>query len=140
MTTRMPPVQARTGSRNHTGTPEPRGPARHRETLELASALRLHLTYPSRGAVVVTAVGDIDTATTPRVAALLWPRLLTKLSSVVLDLSGVTFLGVEGVALISAARAYAPHRDVEFTVVGGPAAVERALRAGELAGVPTPRS
>ncbi|MER7077820.1 anti-sigma B factor antagonist [Saccharopolyspora kobensis] len=106
----------------------------HRETAEFDPALHLLLTYPSRDVAVVTAIGDIDTATAPRVSALLWPRLLTKLSAVVLDLSGVAFLGVAGLELITAARTYAPYRDVEFTVVGGPIAVERALRAGELAG------
>ncbi|WP_170301486.1 STAS domain-containing protein [Saccharopolyspora hirsuta] len=104
------------------------------ETVELDPTLQLHLTYQRPDAVVLTAIGDIDLATAPRVAALLWPRLLTKLSSVVLDLSGVTFLGLAGLELIAAAHAYAPYRDVEFTVIGGPTAVERALRAGELAG------
>ncbi|MGW1679325.1 STAS domain-containing protein [Saccharopolyspora sp. NPDC002376] len=107
-------------------------PRLYREIVEVEPALRLRLTYPSPEVVVLTATGEVDTATAPRVAALLWPRLLTKLSAVVLDLSGVTFLGVAGLKLITAARAYAPFRDVEFTVVGGSTAVERALRAGGL--------
>ena len=61
-------------------------------------------------------------------------RLLTELSTVVLDLSGVTFLGVAGLELISAAHAYAPYRNQELIVIGGPTAVERALRAGRLDG------
>ncbi|WP_190816163.1 STAS domain-containing protein [Saccharopolyspora pogona] len=110
----------------------PPGPELYREAVEIESALRLGLTYPSHDVVVLTATGEVDTATAPRVAALLWPRLLTKLSTVVLDLSGVTFLGVAGLELITAALAYAPYRDVEFIVVGGSTAVERALRAGGL--------
>ncbi|TDD39825.1 anti-sigma factor antagonist [Saccharopolyspora elongata] len=112
--------------------PVPTSPGLHSETIEFESALRLRLSYPSHDVVVLTATGEIDTATAPRVAALLWPRLLTKLSTVVLDLSGVTFLGVAGLELITAALAYAPHRDVEFIVAGGSTAVERALRAGGL--------
>jgi anti-anti-sigma factor len=104
----------------------------YQEVIEFEPALRLRLTYPSCGVVVLTATGEIDIATAPRVAALLWPRLLTKLSTVVLDLSGVTFLGVAGLELIIAALAYAPHRDVEFIVVGGSTAVERALCVGGL--------
>ncbi len=115
-----------------TETPVPPGPELYREAVEIESALRLGLTYPSHDVVVLTATGEVDTATAPRVAALLWPRLLTKLSTVVLDLSGVTFLGVAGLELITAALAYAPYRDVEFIVVGGSTAVERALRAGGL--------
>lgn len=115
-----------------TATPAPPVPGRYREAAEIDPALRLRLTYPSRDVVVLTVVGEVDTAAVPHVAALLWPRLLTKLSTVVLDLRDVTFLGVAGLELIIAALAYAPHRDVEFSVVGGSTAVERALRAGGL--------
>ncbi|QIZ35418.1 STAS domain-containing protein [Saccharopolyspora sp. ASAGF58] len=115
-----------------TEMPAPTSSGLHREAIEFEPTLRLRLTYPSRDVVVLTATGEVDTATAPRVAALLWPRLLTKLSTVVLDLSGVTFLGVAGLELIIAALAYASHRDVEFIVAGGSTAVERALRAGGL--------
>lgn len=115
-------------------TPVPPVHGSCREIIEIESPLLwLRVSYPTPDVAVLTATGDVDIATAPRVAALLWPRLLTKLSTVVLDLSGVTFLGVAGLELITAARAYAPYRDVEFIVVGGSKAVERALHAGGLA-------
>ncbi|MEB3368621.1 STAS domain-containing protein [Saccharopolyspora mangrovi] len=106
--------------------PSPRGS-------EIDTALRLRLRYPGAGVVVLVATGEIDVATAPRMAALLWPRLLTGLHKIVLDLTGITFLGVAGLELISAARAYAPHRNAEVIVLSSTAAVARALRAGGLA-------
>jgi anti-sigma B factor antagonist len=112
----------------------PPAPRPDQKDIEVKSALRLRLSYPSHDVVVLTARGEIDTVTAPRVAALLWPRLLTELSTVVLDLSEVTFLGVAGLELIGAAHAYAPHRNLGLIVLGGPVAVERALHAGGLDG------
>lgn len=110
--------------------PSPRGS-------EIDGALRLRLRYPGAGVVVLVATGEIDVATAPRMAALLWPRLLTGLHKVVLDLTGITFLGVAGLELISAVRAYAPYRDVEVVVLSSTVAVARALRAGGLADAAT---
>lgn len=103
-------------------------PGPYREDIEVESALRLRLSYPDHSMVVLAATGVIDAVTAPTLAALLWPRLLTKLSTVVIDLSRVTFLGVAGLELINAAHSYAPYRNLELIVIGGPIAVERALR------------
>jgi hypothetical protein len=89
----------------------------------------------------LTATGAIDTTIAQRVSDLLWPRLLTEPSIVVLDLRGVTFVGMAELELITAARTYAPYRHLGFVVLGSPTAVERALCAGgfDASGPATPR-
>lgn len=92
--------------------------------------LRLQLTRPRADLTVLTAAGDIDSSNVAELADLLWPALLVEHSSIVLDFTAVTFLGVAGLELLSAANTYAPHRGLRIVLIAGQPAVERAVRAG----------
>lgn len=94
------------------------------------TGLRLQLTRPRRDLAVLTAAGDIDSSNAAELGALLWPALLVERSSIVLDFTAVTFLGVAGLELLSAANTYAPHRGLRIVLLAGQPAVERAVRAG----------
>ncbi|MBA8824935.1 anti-anti-sigma factor [Saccharopolyspora lacisalsi] len=96
------------------------------------SALLLRMNFSDPQLAVLTMAGDLDTATAPRLAELLWSRLSTKLPAIVLDLSGLTFLGVAGLELLASAHAYAGHRGIRLVVVNHTRTVDRALAAGGL--------
>lgn len=93
-------------------------------------ALRMNYTHPQLG--VLTASGDLDSITTPRLATLLWPRLRSKLAGLVLDFREMDFLGVAALELLSNAHAYSRHRDVRLSIVSDTPAVRSALRAAGL--------
>ncbi|WP_158628625.1 STAS domain-containing protein [Saccharopolyspora rhizosphaerae] len=78
---------------------------------------------------MLTAAGDIDSSNAADLAGMLWPALLSERSSVLLDFTAVTFLGVAGLELLSAANTYAPHRGLKIVLLAGQPAVERAVRA-----------
>ena len=92
--------------------------------------LRVQLTRPRADLTVLTAAGDIDSSNVAELAGLLWPALLVEHTSIVLDFTAVTFLGVAGLELLSAANTYAPHRGLRIVLIAGQPAVERAVRAG----------
>ncbi len=94
--------------------------------------LRLRLSRTASQVMVLSASGDLDLATTPRLSRLLWPRLWSASDAVIVDLSRVWFLGLAGVELLARAHAYADHRGIGFSVVTGTRAVDRALTAGGL--------
>lgn len=94
--------------------------------------LRLRLSYPEPRLAVLTVAGELDAATTPRMAALVWPRLQSALGGLVLDLHEVTFLGVPGLKLLASAHTYTGHRGLGFAVVNSTRIVDRALAAGGL--------
>ncbi|GAB3167068.1 STAS domain-containing protein [Amycolatopsis stemonae] len=97
--------------------PRPRNPS-----------LRLRTTWPSH-AVLVTARGDLDTATAGDLAALVSDRLWAAPARLVLDLSEVDFLGVAGVRTLLHVALEAEQRHTELLVVAGPNPfVRRALR------------
>ncbi|CAM05925.1 anti-anti-sigma factor [Saccharopolyspora erythraea NRRL 2338] len=94
--------------------------------------LRLRLDFTDPELAVLSASGELDALTTPALADLLWPRLMSKLSAIVVDLSGLRFLGVAGLELLVAANRYAQHRGIAFGVVNNTRTVDRALAAGGL--------
>lgn len=94
--------------------------------------MRLSLSCTDPQVVVLSAAGDVDLATTPRLSRLLWPRLWSTPAAVIVDLSRVRFLGLAGVELLARAHAYADHRGIAFSVVTSTRAVDRALIAGGL--------
>ncbi len=94
------------------------------------SALLLRMDFSDPQLAVLTASGDLDTVTAPRLAELLWPRLLTKLPAIALDLSELTFLGVAGLELLASTRAYTGYRGITLVVVNHTRTVDRALAAG----------
>lgn len=82
---------------------------------------------------MVHVAGELDSHTAPRLHELLATRLKSTVGAVVLDLSGLHFLGVAGLELISHAHCRARGRGIELRLVGGPVCVRRGLRAAGFA-------
>lgn len=92
--------------------------------------LRMNFTDPRSAVLAVS--GELDAATAPQLAELLWPRLMTTLSAIALDLSKLTFLGVAGMEILVSAHNYAGQRGITFTIINSTRTVDRALAAGGL--------
>ncbi|MET9002446.1 STAS domain-containing protein [Amycolatopsis sp. Hca4] len=91
--------------------------------------LRLRTTWPAPHAVLVTARGDLDSATAGHLATLLSDRLWATPERLVVDLSEVDFLGVAGLRVLLHAALQAQEGGTELLVVTGTnPAVRRALR------------
>ena len=95
--------------------------------------LLLRMNFSDRHLAVLSAFGELDAATAPSLAGLLWPRLQTKLAAIVIDLSNLTFLAVAGLELLSDAHAHAWHRGIALGIVNNTRTVEHALAAAGLA-------
>lgn len=95
-------------------------------------AVSMQVHRPSRDTVVVSVSGELDEMRTPRLDELLTSRLKAAVDTVVLDLSQVSFLGVEALSLLTRAHRHAQARGVALRLVTGPPTVQRALRAGGL--------
>ncbi|OZM74370.1 hypothetical protein CFN78_04370 [Amycolatopsis antarctica] len=78
------------------GIPRPRTP-------DDGHGLALTTTRPAHGASVVTAVGEIDASTCRYLQARLDEAALTEADSVIVDLTGVSFLGCAGMEILVAA-------------------------------------
>ncbi len=89
--------------------------------------------YPNVATAVVTVRGECEELAAPRLAELLGTRLQTTLGTVVVDLSGVEFLGVAALQTLTTAAHLAAARDITLRVSHGPPCVERALAAAGLA-------
>ncbi|MFB9684396.1 STAS domain-containing protein [Amycolatopsis plumensis] len=81
--------------------------------------LRLRTAWPAPHAVLVTARGDLDSATAGDLAALLSDRLWATPERLVVDLSEVDFLGVAGVRVLLHAALQADQAGTELLVVTG---------------------
>lgn len=110
-----------------TGTDAPKT-----ETVTTSPWVGLRVTCPTPQLTAVHVAGELDTVTTPRLAALLWPRVQCAQAGLVLDLREVTFLGVAGLELLDAVRSYILHRGNTLVLVNSNRTVERALAAGGL--------
>lgn len=104
------------------------------EPLDTDPELRLRVTHHAGEAVVVHARGSLDARTTPRLVSLLTPRLDCAASTLVLDLSGVEFVGTAAVGLLIHARLRTASRGLTFHVVDGPRCLNRALHAAQATG------
>ena len=94
--------------------------------------LRLRMDFTDPQLAVLAATGELDTVTTPQLAEVLWPRLQTKLTTLALDLSETSFLGVDALQLLARAHHYATHRGTTLCVINSSSTVERALAAAGL--------
>lgn len=94
--------------------------------------VRLSMDFTDPQLAVLTVAGDLDVVTTPRFAELVWPRLQTELTTLVLDFSEVSFLGVDALQLLSSAHTYATVRGITLCVINSTPTVERALTAAGL--------
>ena len=85
------------------------------------------------GTVVLRVSGEVDMLTTPVLSAELNKQFSGRLSLLVLDLSGVEFLGSSGLAALVSAREQAATRRVPLRLVSADHAVLRPLTATGLA-------
>jgi anti-sigma B factor antagonist len=76
---------------------------------------------------VVSPIGDVDTATAAPLRAAIGEQVEAGAVHVVLDLSGVEFMGSAGLALLIAEREAAIARDGELRLAGVPRTAGRAL-------------
>lgn len=81
---------------------------------------RLRSGGDSSAEVIVHVVGEIDICTEPAMTRCLAAQLqpARHLTSLVVDLSSVTFIGVRGFDALLAAATHAHHRNVAFCLVG----------------------
>lgn len=84
------------------------------------------------GQVVVTAAGEVDMLTSPRVRATVLEQIEGGAELVVLDLEGVTFLGTSGLAVLIELREAAHAAGVEFRLA---CTARRVLRPLTIAGL-----
>lgn len=87
------------------------------------------LQRPDTGTIVVWVAGELDMQRTPYWAELVTPRFAGMVSTVVLDLSRVTFLGVDALDVLVTAYQQTLERGISLRLVTGPTAVDRGLRA-----------
>ena len=66
--------------------------------------LRVRVDYPNSDAVVLTVDGEVDAATIDHLERIFWPRLSAQVTTIVVDLTGVEFLGVPGLHLLHQAH------------------------------------
>ncbi|MBW4721096.1 STAS domain-containing protein [Saccharothrix obliqua] len=83
---------------------------------------------PAEGVTVVAVGGEIDMLTAPELRTSVLGRLDSG-DTLVLDLSGVSFLGSAGLAVLVEASQHAKRRGTEFRVVAVERAVTRPLAA-----------
>ncbi|MBP2477358.1 anti-sigma B factor antagonist [Crossiella equi] len=81
------------------------------------------------GVVVITVVGELDMSSTPALQDLLGAEVDAACRRLVLDLSGVSFLGSSGLAALVEARQVTQLRDAELRLVCTTHAVTRPLHA-----------
>lgn len=91
--------------------------------------LALRMWRPTSTSVVVHVAGELDASSAPRLHELLAPRLSSAAETVVLDFSGLRFMGVVGLELLAHARQRATYRGLTVCIVDGPVCVHRALHA-----------
>jgi anti-sigma B factor antagonist len=80
------------------------------------------------GTVTVTAAGEVDACTAPRLHAELEAQLQRRPPELVIDLSGIRFLGSSGLTVLVAAHRSAHDRDVALRLIATTRAVTGALR------------
>jgi anti-sigma B factor antagonist len=89
--------------------------------------ITLSTTTGEDGVVIVTVVGEVDTFTAPVLRSSLDTQLEQQPRELVIDLSGVQFLGSAGLAVLVETQKSARSRDVELRLVATTRAVTRPL-------------
>ena len=87
------------------------------------------LQRPNTSTVMVWVAGELAMQRTPYWAELVTPRFAGMVSTVVLDLGRVTFLGVDALDVLVTAYQQALEHGISLRLVTGPTAVDRGLRA-----------
>jgi anti-anti-sigma factor len=83
--------------------------------------------HPERDVVRVVPVGELDLATAPDLEAQLHELRTSGFERLVLDLRQLRFVDSTGIRVIVTEDQYAGANDREFSLIGGPPAVQRAL-------------
>ena len=91
--------------------------------------IHLDVDRPSEDVMVVRVDGDIDTLTSPLLSSYLADQFATNPQVLVLDLTGVQFLGSAGLAALIMAREQAGRRDTKLRLVSASHAVLRPIAA-----------
>ncbi|GAJ86763.1 hypothetical protein NBRGN_110_04300 [Nocardia brasiliensis NBRC 14402] len=92
--------------------------------------LRVSLTAPSDTVTLCALAGEVDFYTAELFRSRLTDALGNAASTVVIDLSQVTFFGVAGLQVLLEARTWAEHIGRRIRLVTGPRCVNRLLAAG----------
>lgn len=85
--------------------------------------------YNEHGATVVAVIGELDMLTTPLLESRVSAELAEGPAALVLDLSGVSFLGSSGLALLVQTRDLATERGIPLRLVAESQPVLRPLTA-----------
>lgn len=88
---------------------------------------------PRRGVIVVSVFGDLDMVSVGRFSRLVQQRVDSVAGVIVLDLTGVTFLGVEAIKVLAQLDLRAHLADKRLSLVTGVRTVDRPLEALGLA-------
>lgn len=89
--------------------------------------ITLSTSTSDNGAVTVTVVGEVDTFTAPVLRSTLDTQLEQSPKELIIDLSGVQFLGSAGLAVLVETQKSARSRDVDLRLVATTRAVTRPL-------------
>lgn len=89
--------------------------------------IRLATSSDEAGAVTVTVVGEVDTFTAPVLRSTLDSQLEQQPRELIIDLSGVQFLGSAGLAVLVETQKSARSRDVGLRLIATTRAVTRPL-------------
>ncbi|NKQ52155.1 STAS domain-containing protein [Amycolatopsis sp. K13G38] len=81
--------------------------------------LRLRVTRPTLDTAVISAHGELDATTAPRLSELLMSRLRGNLRTVVVDLSTVEFLAAAGISVLVRANLLARSRGIALRIHTG---------------------
>jgi anti-sigma B factor antagonist len=88
----------------------------------------LSQTRPASATAVIEIVGGVDMSTAPRLAEFLEAQRTAAVPAVVIDLSGVTFLGSAGLSVLVDEQCRVESTGGTLLFVTGPHCVERALQ------------
>jgi anti-anti-sigma factor len=111
---------------DHPSPETPERPARLRRALVVA------LDHRDQGVVIVRVSGEVDSATAPRLSAVLHRELDSgTCRQLVVDLRTVEFLGAQGIAVLDNARQHAQAYHIGFCLLAG-RAIRRLLQALEV--------
>ncbi len=99
-----------------------------------SSRLRARVSRPHQDAIVVAVDGDVDAATIEHLREVLWPRLSAAARALVIELTGVGFLGVAGLQLLHQAHLWTQERGIALGLVVGGGEAERAVHVAGLDG------
>jgi anti-sigma B factor antagonist len=110
--------------------PAPRAPS-EAPTVPTTTMLLFSATAERLDTQVVAVIGELDMATAPRLAEFLTAHRPAT-STLVLDLSGVTFLSAAGLRVLDRAQQRARADRMSLRIVSGSRCVSRSLRVTEL--------